>query len=292
MITHQTTSLLETWLESRLPATQWVWLQQRLELVKNTGKARDLVISFGLIPRKLGHDSLQLTNQEIASANTARTAWDPTSWTIDSAARTLLLCEIAKSDNEKFTTAFKDLCQTAELRESICLYRGIVLYPPSVALDTQIGVGLRSNIKAVFEAIAHYNPYPAEHFDELRWNHMVLKALFIDSTLRPIVDLDSRTNAELARILCDYAHERWAAGRHVKPELWRCVGPYATPAMLDDLSKVIQSDLTEERQAGLLALAASSAPAARSMLDTFPTERSAIADGSLTWDSLGVDTQT
>lgn len=67
---------------------------------------------------------------------------------------------------------------------------------------------------------------------------MVLKALFIDTTLHPIVGPDERANSKLATLLCDYAHERWAAGRAVTPELWRCVGPHATTdALLKDLHR-------------------------------------------------------
>ena len=56
---------------------------------------------------------------------------------------------------------------------------------------------------------------------------MVLKALFVGSELGPIAGLDDRANPELARILIDYARERWAAGRPVTPELWRPVMPFA-----------------------------------------------------------------
>ena len=68
-------------------------------------------------------------------------------------------------------------------------------------------------MRAVFEAVAHRSPYPREQFSENRWNHMVLKALFVDSTLHPMQGLEERANPELAKMLCDYAHERWAAGR-------------------------------------------------------------------------------
>ena len=117
---------------------------------------------------------------------------------------------------------------------------------------------------------------------------MVLKALFIDSTLAPIQGLDDRANAELATILCDYAHERWAAGRPVTPELWRCVGPFARGPMIDDLARVTEGGSEVEQQAALLALAASPDPAAHEIVGKFPETGEAIANGSLTWDSLKV----
>ena len=93
-------------------------------------------------------------------------------------------------------------------------------------------------MRPIFEAVAHASPYPAEHFSEAMWNQMVVKALFIGSTLAPIQGLDQRRNADLARMLVDYAHERWAAARGVSPELWRCVGPFARRRYLHDLKRV------------------------------------------------------
>ena len=67
---------------------------------------------------------------------------------------------------------------------------------------------------------------------------MVLKALFVDSALAPITGLDERANPELARILIDYARERWAAGRPVTPELWRPVKPFMEdPAIKAELDR-------------------------------------------------------
>jgi len=80
----------------------------------------------------------------------------------------------------------------------------------------------------VFEAITHYNPWPSAFLNEHRWNHLVLKALFVDSELAPIIGLDERANPELARMLIDYADERRTAGREISPELWRCVLPFVS----------------------------------------------------------------
>jgi hypothetical protein len=129
--------------------------------------------------------------------------------------------------------------------------------------------------------VAHRNPYPAERFDENAWNQMVLKALFIGSALAPIQGLDRRANPTLMRMLCDYAHERWAAGRPVSPELWRCVGPHADDAALDDLARVLREGGAAEREAAALALAACPVPHAKAQLAQEPGLAAAIAAGRI-----------
>lgn len=279
---------LHQWLEQRLSAEQSTWFNQRLSLLQDSPTDRDLHITLGLIPRKLGHDDLDLNAQQIAEARqSCAVNWDPCEWTIDNAARCLVLITIATTHPTRFHPLFNELCATAELNEAIAFYRCIAVLPAHAALDQPIGTGLRTHIRAIFESIAHRNPYPAANFDQHRWNHMVLKALFIDSQLWPIQGLEQRANAELASILCDYAHERWAAKRRVTPELWRCVGPHAKGAMLDDLYRVIQSQHAIDQQAGLLALM--SAPGIDQQ--QVRTEHSAlvatIEQEGITWESIG-----
>ena len=148
-----------------------------------------------------------------------------------------------------------------------------------------MGEGLRTSMRAVFEAIAHRSPFPKENFSEDRWNHMVLKALFIGSTLAPIQGLDERANPTLARILSDYAHERWAAGRPVTPELWRCLGPFAEGILLDDLEKLAASKERQERHAAALALSASPDGRAAALLKRLPDEAKLVKAGTLSWES-------
>ncbi len=278
--------LLERWLADRVSSENRDWLQAQIDKILRANSDRDLHITLGMIPRKLGRTDLALGEAELAAADSARKHWNPASWSIDTAARVLVLCRLAERDEEHFGATLADLCRSADLAESIALYNGVPLYPAGAQLDDQIGEGLRTNMRAVFEAIAHHNPYPAETFGENRWNHMVLKALFIDSTLAPIHGLDERANAELATILCDYAHERWAAGRPVTPELWRCVGPFAQGPMIDDLIRVTETGSETERQAAVLALVSCPDPKAAAVAEKFPAIRDAIANGSLTWDSL------
>src|SRR5690606_6973098 len=109
----------------------------------------------------------------------------------------------------------------------VALYQGLPIFPDPERHVGRAAEGIRSNIKAVIEAVAHGNPYPADHLDEPAWNQMILKAVFVGIPLFPIQDIDRRANLDLARMLSDFAKERWAAGRTVSPELWRCVGRFA-----------------------------------------------------------------
>ena len=244
---------------------------------------RDLHIVLGLAPRRLGKEDLKLDADDLAAADAAYRGWDPSGWSVDGAARVAAL--LAFQGQRPFAEIFKDLRRTSDVAEMIALYRGLPLYPNPGALHFECGEGLRSNLKPVFEAIAHNNPFPRDHFDEHRWNHMILKALFVGSELAPITGLDARANPELARILRDYAHERWAAERPVSPELWRCVGPFADdPKSLADLARAWDEG-GESRKAAALAFDASPAQAAHDKIAGTP-EAADIAAGRLSWNIL------
>ena len=259
------------------------WLAHSLDELAAGAPDRDLFVFLGWVPRRLGKADLNPTAEERAAAAEARPGWSLDGWSLDGATRVLAL--LVHKSERRFADRFKDLRRTADLAELIAFYRGLPLYPEPEALHFEVGEGLRSNVRAVFEAIAHDNPFPREHFDEHRWNHMILKALFVGSRLMPIQGLDERANPELARILCDYAHERWAAGRPVTPELWRCVGPFATNSeALADLGRALAEGGASGRAAAL-ALAASPAPEAQSLLSGRP-ESGDIETGRLDWATV------
>lgn len=280
--------LLFRWTRRQLASPELAWLEERIESLRQDGADRGLHIALGMAPRKLGKADLDLSAADLAAADQARPGWDPRFWSIDQAARIVLLMA-ADGPGHDFRARFIDLARTADPSEQVAYYRGLPLYPDPKGLEEQAAEGVRSNIRAVFEAVAHRSPYPREQFAQHRWNHMVLKALFVGSTLAPIQGLDDFANEELALILCDYAHERWAANRPVTPELWRCVGPFATGNALDDLARVIEAGDEDEQKAAGLALAASPDAGAKSLLAKIPAIASMIEAGGLTWKTLTPD---
>ncbi|MFJ6512656.1 EboA domain-containing protein [Streptomyces sp. NPDC091406] len=78
---------------------------------------------------------------------------------------------------------------------------------------------------------AAVGPYAAEHLDAHAWRHAVLKCLFTEVPVTAVAQLESRArgDAELARMLTDFAAERTAAGRPV-PEDLRTVLALTAPA--------------------------------------------------------------
>jgi hypothetical protein len=277
--------LLHTWLHRQLSPPTRQWIDSQCGLLAGSPRDRELYLSISLVSRKLGKEDLRLDAGDLQQAYEARESWDPSGWSIDQAGRILFLLS-AKAGSEKFRTWLDQLCQTADVGELVAFYRGLPLYPDQPSHRLRAAEGVRSNMKAVFEAVAHRNPYPREQLPEGAWNQMVLKALFVGSALNPIQGLDERGNPTLMRMLCDYAHERWAATRPVSPELWRCVGRHADTAALADLQRVLETGTTPERQAAALALSYCPHPEARKLLSRAPDLERAIASGKVTWNRV------
>lgn len=281
---HSPEIAIQQWLDARLSAEANAWLRDILIDAPSFEHGR-LERVIALAGRRAGNERLDLSASELEQADRARAGWNPLDWTVADAARARVLLAVA-SDVAAFGETFKRLCQTADLGTLIGLYRGLPVFPFSEALDWQIGEGLRTSIQAVFEAIAHKSPVPAELFSEHRWNHMVLKALFIGADLQPIAGLDERRNVALAATLVDHVHERRAAGREIDPQVWRCIAPFAQGGVLTDIAPMVQSARPLDRLAAALCLGESPDPGAATLLADLAPERERILSGAVTWDTL------
>jgi|MDTC01.2.fsa_nt_gb hypothetical protein len=273
--------LLLIWLTKRIAPEGAVWFAEKCAALQED---RAFNLAFALAPRKLGKQDLALSPAELADADACHERWCPDDWTIDQAARMVLL--LSDQAEDVFKRRVHQISVTGDVSELVTLYAGLPIYPFSKSLTDRAAEGLRSNIKAVFEAVAHGNPFPADHFEDGPWNQMVIKALFIGSRLHPILSLDRRANEDLTRILIDYMHERLAAGRTITPELWRCVGPYFHLVSDADLERVRTTDDTLEQQGLALALAKTADPRARELLAKLPNLVEAIDSRKLTWSSI------
>jgi hypothetical protein len=255
----QRQQLLADWLVDCLPADRWQWLTAQIAAVAAGAPDRQVFTSFSLMARQVGKADLRLNPAQIAAAEALCPGWSPQTWSVDQAARSLLLLSLPQDDPAQVARRFEQLFTTSGLQELIALHQTLPLLPHPDRYRFWADEGVRSHMKGVFEAIALRNPYPAQHFDEAAWNQMVLKALFIESSLAPIVGLDQRRNPTLARMAIDYVHERWAAKRKVNPELWRLVAPFVTDAIRPDLERGLAMD-DPEQQVEIAAIIAQISP--------------------------------
>ena len=278
--------LLDGWIAESAPDDGGKWLREKQAQIADGAADYVFYTSFSAVPRHTGKADLDLSASDREAADAACTGWRPGGWSVDQAGRARLVLSLPHEDHDDYLATLERVFTHADMGESVALYQTLPLLPYPAAHRARAAEGLRTNITAVFNAIALHNPYPAEQFDEGAWNQMVLKAVFISSPLHAIQGIDRRANAQLARMLVDYAHERWAAGRSVTPELWRPVGPFAEGEALDDLERVLAEGTAAEQQAAALALADSPADRAEELLATRPDLRDAVQSGALTWERL------
>jgi len=141
-------------------------------------------------------------------------------WTLVDYVRLALLLralELAPpSDHER---TVRTLFEAGESGEQVSLLRTLGVLP-SPERFVQTGLqACRANARDVFEALVCENPYPAAYFAELGFNQAVLKAIFMEVSVRRIEGLLSRITPELKRMVADFASERRAAGRPVPEDI-------------------------------------------------------------------------
>jgi hypothetical protein len=170
-------------------------------------------------PRKLG------ASTELAPAIAAITNLGRPHWTLVDCARVALLLHALelRPEGEHAVTVLK-LFEAGESGEQVSLLRTLSLLPgPERFVQTGLQA-CRTNTKDVFEAIVCENPYPAAHFPELGFNQAVMKAVFLEVSVRRIEGLEPRITPELQRMAGDYASERRAAGRVVPEDIGYIIG--------------------------------------------------------------------
>lgn len=278
--------LLCAWINRRASSAEVDWLRARQAEIEEGAPDWKFFTAFSAAPRHVGKEDLDLSEPDLEDAGRLRAGWTPKGWSVDQAARAVLVLSYPSDEHDRYVATLDQVFSTADARESVALYQVLPLFPHPEAFRARAAEGLRSNMTSVFNAVAHDNPYPGEFLDEPAWNQLVLKALFVGSALYKIQGIDERANPALARMLVDYAHERWAANRAVSPELWRPVGPFAGEDYVEELGIVLSSDVEAEREAAALALVDAGTEAAAALLAKHPELKRRVESDELTWDAF------
>jgi hypothetical protein len=206
-------SRLRALLDAVTGPDQHRWLASTLEEVRAEPAA--LAARFPAVGRKVGR----------APLDPAAGRDDPHAWTVDDAARVLLL----HAAGDAGVTALEALYQQGDTAERRAVLRGLALLDPGPAGVPLVLDAVRTNDARLLAAAL--GPYAARRLDQQSWAQAVLKCVFIGVPLAGIAGLDQRADSELARMLADYAHERVAAGRDVPADVWPILRRHDPPEL-------------------------------------------------------------
>lgn len=267
------------------PPEEEAWLTQKVEETLSGSPGNLLFLNYSLLSDRYRAYKGINRNEGLPQAgpNSAVQAITPLEL-----ARIYLLSRVLNEDPVQFIPKVRQLIQVADKEELRTFLKYLSVLPHPAEFTTVAVEAVRTNIATVFDAIALDNPYPAAHFNEDQWNQMFLKAAFMQRPLYRILGIEKRANANLARIIADYAHERWAASREVDPFIWRPVGPFLNAGLLRDMEKLLKSEDSNENIAGLLCLKASTQPEAARMLEKYLEEKKHISGKPLNWAQVKV----
>ena len=197
------------------------YLRQQVDLYHQNSQAGSFYRVFTAMPRFVGKRLVDVPADMAFALQRVRPGFSVEGWAMGRLARMWWLLQLPADDETGYISTITQLFRAGEVNELVALYSALPVLAYPEAWRFQATEGIRNNIADVQSAVMLHNPYPADYFDELAWNQMILKAFFTDKDVTRIIGLDQRKNARLAQTLADYAAERRAAGRSLPPNIER-----------------------------------------------------------------------
>ena len=193
---------------------------------------------FPMVGRKVGREPLD----EDASPD------DVHAWTIDDAARTLLLAALG----DHAESELGDLYRFGDAAERRGLLRALAYLPVGDRARWLVDDAVRSNdLRLIAAALG---PYATRRLDGASYDHAVLKCVFVGVPIRPLDGLPERVTPETARMLAAFVHERVAAGRDIPEEVWDVIDRHPPRAELALIESELDSEFADRRDAAARAL--------------------------------------
>jgi hypothetical protein len=157
------------------------------------------------------------------------------STTTDLAGRMFLLHALAQAAPEQLPAAVQAAYEEGDSQEKLAVMRALTLLPQAERfVEIALDVG-RCNELDLFSSLAARNPYPSRHYNELAWNKLYMKAVFLDVPLAQMIGVEQRNNSELSRMALEYVEQQESAGRSFPNEIWQVVAALPPPGAIGKL---------------------------------------------------------
>jgi hypothetical protein len=225
-------------LEERADADGLAWLDAAVaEVERDPAAVRS---RFPMAGRKVGRGPLDPEDDPA----------DVHAWTVDDAARTLLLAALGDRVEEEL----RDLYRYGDAAER----RGVLRALPHLPLEADaldlVDDAVRTNDTRLIAAAL--GPYATEHLPDAAYDQALLKCVFGGIPITPLDGVPERVTPNGARMLAALVHERVAAGRDVAPEVWLVIDRFPPEEELRAIEAELDSPFDDRRSAAERALAA------------------------------------
>jgi len=260
-----TAGALRSAVESRTDQSQRAWLDDALDvLARNPAAIR---AHFPAVGRRVGRGPLDPG------------ASGPFDWTVDDAARTLLLVALGPAAAAELPALYRhgDAAERRGLLRALPFLAAADVAGTADAADDReaahagdardvsdvtdvaeaavplVADALRTNDQRLVAAAL--GAFAFAHLDDDAVAQAVLKCVFVGIPLASLEGLDERVTPALSRMLAAYAHERIAAGRTVPAEIWPLVDRHPPEAELAAIAAELEHPVAGRRAAAGAALA-------------------------------------
>jgi hypothetical protein len=224
-------------LEQRATPEGLAWLRESVAAIEEDPAA--IRTRFPMAGRKVGRGPLE----EGADAD------DVHAWTVDDAARTLLL----RALGDGVEAELRDLYRFGDAAERRGLLRALPYLGVGDRVADIVDDAIRTNDTRLVAAAL--GPWATEHLDDAAYDQAVLKCVFIGVPISPLDGLPARATPETARMLAAFVHERVAAGRDIPAEVWDVIDRNPPAAELAAIEAERSSEYPDRREAAARALA-------------------------------------
>jgi hypothetical protein len=239
------------WLADRLDASGQAFFENaRAEIATGAADSRFCQL-VALASRHVRRRPLAPTEAERREAAELVPGWDPADWTLLETLRVALILARRDLAQPSFADTFENFFRYADEGESCAFYRALPLLPHGERFVWRAGEGCRTNMTSVFRAIACDSPFPVTHLDEIAWQQMLMKALFVGVPLWRVDGLDRRLNETLAVMFLDYVDERTSAGRSIPADGWLLLGSHWSDRAARAVDAALDSDATGSSAAAI-----------------------------------------
>lgn len=212
------------------------WLQGAIDELGENAEA--IRVRFAMVGRAVGRGPLD------PRADPA----DVHAWTIDDAARALLLIALGDAAEAELDELYR-YGDTAERR-------AILRALPYLDLGGR-GLGfiddaIRTNDTRLIAAAL--GPYATEHLPDAAFDQAVLKCVFVGVPISGVDGVPARATPQGARMLAAFVLERVVAGRDVPAEVWGVIDRFSPQAEIAAIERELESAFEDRCRAAERAL--------------------------------------